>query len=301
VRRLRIGTRGSALAQRQTGMVADVLRQALPGLEVEIRIIRTEGDERLNVSLDEFGGQGVFVKELEHALQSGEIDLAVHSLKDVPALVPDGLTIAAVLPRADVRDTLVSHGRRRLKDLPAGARVGTDSRRRAVQILALRPDIEIVSVRGNVDTRVGKAESGELDAVVLAAAGLLRLGLLERAAEVFAIDDVLPAVGQGVLAVEARGDDTEVLDLLGAIDDPPTRAAMTAERAYLARLGAGCRLPVGAYAVAEGGQLRLRALLATDDGRIFKDETRGGGESAADMGAALAERLLAAAGLEALP
>ncbi len=300
MRKLIVGTRGSALALRQAEMVIEALRQAVPGVDLETLIVRTEGDRRQDVSLEQFGGQGVFVKDIEQKLLAGEIDLAVHSLKDMPALTPPGLTIAAVLPRGAVEDALVSNGRRRLDALPQGARVGTDSRRRAIQLRALRPDLRPESVRGNVDSRVKRAESGEFDAVVLAVAGLDRLGLLDRAAQVFSVDEMLPAAGQGVLAVEARADDTEALAALIKIDHGPTRAAMTAERAYLQRLGAGCRLPIGAYAVEEGGRLRLRALLATEDGRIHRDEASGAAEQAATLGIALAERLMAAAGVESM-
>jgi hydroxymethylbilane synthase len=241
----------------------------------------------------------VFVKDIEHALLAGETDMAVHSLKDMPAETPPDLTIAAVLPRADVRDALVGHRGASLAALPTGARIGTDSRRRAVQLLALRPDVEPVSVRGNVDTRVRKAESGELDAVVLAVAGLDRLGLLQHASQVFSIDEMLPAVGQGVLALEARADDAELLGLLARIDDAPTRIAITAERAFLRRLGAGCRLPVGAYGSVEGDRLTLRGLLADDDGRIRRDALSGAPSDAEALGQELAGRLLSQAGVEA--
>ncbi len=300
MRRLIVGTRGSALARTQADLVVEALRQAVPGLEVETSVIRTEGDRRQDVSLEQFGGQGVFVKEIEGALQSREIDIAVHSLKDMPAETPDDLTIAAVPPRADARDALVSRGRLKLADLPTGARVGTDSNRRVVQLRALRPDIVTASVRGNVDTRIRKAESGEFDAVVLAAAGLDRLGVLDRAAQVFEVDEMLPAVGQGILAVEARAADSEVLGALARIDDPATRHAMLAERAFLKRLGAGCRLPVGAYAVVDGPTLSVRGLLATEDDRIFRDTASGPVEKAAALGSTLAERMLAAAGVESL-
>ncbi len=299
MRSLVVGTRGSALARRQTEIVLESLRAAMPGVRCETKVIRTEGDRRQDVSLEEFGGRGVFVKDIERALLARDIDIAVHSLKDMPAETPSGLTIAAVLPRADVRDVLVSAGGKRLADLPPGARVGTDSRRRTIQLLALRPDLRVESVRGNVDTRVRKAESGEYDAVVLAAAGLERVGLIEHATEVFDVDAVLPAVGQGILAVEARSEDAEVLDALRLIDDQTSRAAMTAERAYLRRLGAGCSLPVGAYAVVEGDNLRVRALLGTAEGRVLRDEASGPKEAAAALGVMLAERLMKTAGVEA--
>ena len=216
------------------------------------------------MALEEIGGQGVFVKDIERDLLDGAIDLAVHSLKDMPAETQPGLTIGAVLARADVRDALVSQGSRSLLELPPGARIGTDSQRRSLQLLALRPDLKIESVRGNVDTRVRKAEAGELDAVVLAVAGLARLALLERASQVFKVEEMLPAAGQGVLAVEVRADAEALRGLLARVEDEATRAAADAERAFLRRLGAGCRLPVGAYGEVTG--LPPAAARATGNG-----------------------------------
>jgi hydroxymethylbilane synthase len=295
--RLVLGTRGSQLALRQAEMVEAALRGASPGLDVEVRVIKTEGDRRQDVSLDEAGGQGLFVKDIEKALLAGEIDAAVHSLKDMPATTPEGLAIGAVLQRGDPRDALVSGSGAGLAGLPPGARVGTDSRRRAIQALALRPDLRLEGIRGNVDTRIRKTDSGEYDAVVLAAAGLARLGLLGRAAQVFSVDEMVPAVGQAVLAVECRADDARTLGLLAEVDDADTRAAITAERAFLRRLGAGCRLPVGAFAEVRDGQLRLRAVLGTDAGEIFRDVAEGAAGAAEEVGLRLAERLMAAAGV----
>jgi hydroxymethylbilane synthase len=292
VRRLKIGTRGSALARRQTEIVVAALGKVAPGLAVETSIVTTEGDRRQDVSLEAFGGEGVFVKDIERRLIENEIDLAVHSLKDIPAETPGGLTIGAVLPRGDVRDVLVA--RARLEALPPGARIGSDSRRRGVQVLALRPDVEMTPIRGNVDTRLRKVQAGDYDGVVLAAAGLERLGLVGEARQFFSVDEMLPAVGQAVLAVECRAGDAETLDLLARLDDPPTRAAITAERAFLRRLGAGCKLPVGAYGEASGRRLRLRGLLATDDGRIARDDVTGATPDAERIGIELAERLAAA-------
>jgi hydroxymethylbilane synthase len=299
MRPVRLGTRGSTLALRQAGIAVAALTAAEPGLEVEVVKIRTEGDRRRDLSLEEVGGQGVFVKDIQGALLAGEIDLAVHSLKDMPAATPEGLTIAACLPRGDVRDALVSAGGRPLAALPAGARIGTDSRRRAAQLLALRPDLRPESIRGNVDTRVAKAASGEYDAVILALAGLERLAMEARAAQVFTVDEMLPAPGQGILAIEARADATDILDLAARIDDPAARA--TAERAYLRRLGAGCRLPVAAYAEPARGRLRLRGLLADASGRLHRHEMAGLVADAGRLGAELAARLMAAAGVEAAP
>jgi hydroxymethylbilane synthase len=298
MRPLNLGTRGSALALRQAEIVHSALHTAVPGLQLEQRIIRTEGDARQDVSLEDFGGQGVFVKDIERQLLTGAIDLAVHSLKDMPAALPDGLTIGGVLPRGDVHDVLVARDGRRLADLRSGARVGSDSRRRAVQVLALRPEIEVTSIRGNVDTRVAKVRSGEYDGVILAAAGLDRLGLDAAVTQVFSTDEVLPAVGQAVLAIECRADDREVLGLLQHVEDESTRTAITAERAFLRRLGAGCRLPVGAYGQVEGRMLRLQGLLADDQDIIARETLFGSVVDAERLGTELAERLASAIGVE---
>lgn len=261
--------------------------------------MRTEGDVRQDVSLESFGGQGVFVKDIEALLLSGDIDMAVHSLKDMPASLPDSLTIGAVLERGDPRDALVTRGGVGLEDLPKGARVGTDSRRRSVQLLAMRPDLRVESVRGNVDTRIGKVDSGEYAAVVLAAAGLERLGLIARSTRIFSTNEMVPAVGQAVLAVECRSADTRALTILHQIDHERTRSEITAERAYLQRLGAGCRLPVGAFAVTQGQTLTLEALLATENGRLFRESQSGSVEAAEALGRELAEVLMDRAGVEA--
>jgi hydroxymethylbilane synthase len=298
MRRLRIGTRASALAVTQTEIVAAAVRAAQPDIELEVVTFRTEGDRRQDVTLEQIGGQGVFVKEIEQALLRREIDIAVHSLKDMPAGTPTGLTIAAVLPRADARDALVSNGGGGLHELPSNPRIGTDSRRRAVQLKALRPDAVPTSVRGNVETRIRKTESGELDAVVLAVAGLERLGLLDRAAHIFTPDEMLPAVGQGVLAVETRLDDDEAFGAVSVIDDDATSLAVTAERAYLGRLGAGCRLPVAAYAEVDEGEIRMRALLADAHDNVHRIEGLAYVADAEDLGISLATRLLEMTGSE---
>ncbi|MPZ48686.1 MAG: hydroxymethylbilane synthase [Dehalococcoidia bacterium] len=298
MRKLILGTRGSALARRQTQIVSDALRRIAPDIEIEIKAVQTEGDRRQDVSLEAFGGEGVFVKDIERRLAAGEIDIAVHSLKDMPARSPDGLTIGTVLPRGDVRDVLVGRGGARLDALPPGARLGSDSRRRAVQVLALRSDVEMISIRGNVDTRLRKVQSGDYDGVLLAAAGLERLGLIGEVSQFFSVDEVLPAVGQAVLAVQCRADDAETLSLLGRVDDPTTRAAITAERAFLDRLGAGCRLPVGAYAEVSGRRLHLRGLLADDSGRIARDDVTGAISDAEQVGVELALRLASELNLE---
>lgn len=291
MRPLKIGTRGSALARRQAELVTEALRACLPDVEIETLVLQTEGDRRSEVSLEEIGGQGVFVKDIELRLLQGEIDLAVHSLKDMPAESPDGLILAAVLPRGDARDALVSSAGRTLAALPPGARIGSDSRRRAVQLLALRPDVEVVSIRGNVDTRLRKVESGGYDAAVLAAAGLERLGLLDRATQVFTTLELLPAVGQGVLALQCRTEDAELIESLEALDHRDTRIAITAERAFLRALGAGCQLPVGAYATVDGERLRIDALLADEAGKPYRGSASGPTSTAETMGKVLAQRL----------
>jgi hydroxymethylbilane synthase len=291
LRRIKIGTRGSALARRQVELATEVLRARLPDIEIETVVVQTEGDRRAEVSLEEIGGQGVFVKDIEARLLQGEIDLAVHSLKDMPAESPPGLTLAAVLPRGDARDALVAAQGQALADLKPGARIGSDSKRRAVQVLALRPDVEMASIRGNVDTRLRKVESGDYDAAVLAVAGLERLGLLDRATQVFSPRDMLPAVGQGVMALQCRAADAELIDQLGAVDDLATRSAITAERAFLTALGAGCRLPVGAYATVDGDELTIDALLADEAGKVHRGSASGPASAADRIGRALAQRL----------
>jgi hydroxymethylbilane synthase len=292
-RTLIVGTRGSRLALRQTDLAIEALRVQQPDLQFEVREIRTEGD-RSKASLMQIGGLGVFVKELEAALLRNEIDVAVHSLKDVPNDLSDGLTLAAVLPRADPRDALVTRDGATLADLPAGARAGTGSARRAVQLRLLRPDIEPVDIRGNVDTRVRKVDEGEFDAAVLAVAGLERLGLLARASQVFDADAMLPAVGQGALALEVCTDDAELIGLLAAVDHRDSRLACEAERAFLARLGGGCRLPFGALATVEGETLHARGFISDAEGsRVFRADASGSVSAASTVGTKLAEALLA--------
>ena len=289
-----VGTRGSRLALRQTELIVQALRTHHPELQFQVREVRTEGDRRAQASLSRIGGQGVFVKELEATLLRREVDLAVHSLKDVPIELTPGLTLAAIPQRGDPRDALVSRDGATLATLPTGARVGTGSARRAVQLRALRPELTPVDIRGNVDTRIRKADEGEVDAVVLAAAGLERLGLLERAAELLSPDAMLPAVGQGALAIEARADDAQLLGLLAAVDHRETRLACEAERAFLGRLGGGCRLPFGALAVVEGETVRARGFISDLEGaQSFRTEVSGPAAEAESVGVRLAEALLA--------
>jgi len=289
---IRIGTRGSALALVQANLAVDALRAR--GVAVEIVTIRTEGDRRVDERLAEVGGKGLFVRELEAALLDGRIEVAVHSLKDLPAELAEGLTIAAYLPREDPRDVLITKAGGGVDALPHGARVGTSSPRRRALLLAARPDLRVEPLRGNVDTRLRKLESGDWDAIVLAAAGVRRLGLTLPYAEPLAPDVFVPAVGQGVIAVEVRADDTVTLGAVAPLDDRDTRACATAERAYLARLGASCVTPMGAYAELRGGDVTLSGVVANDDGReMLRASTTGPRADAAVTGTRLADTLLA--------
>jgi hydroxymethylbilane synthase len=265
-----VGTRGSPLAVAQTEKACELLEEAWPGLVCELRAIVTQGDRTQSSGepLPEIGGKGLFTAELEHALRNGEIDLAVHSLKDLPTEEVDGVDIGAVCLREDARDCLVSRSGKPLRGLTEGAVVGTSSLRRSAQLRALRPDLEVRSVRGNVETRIRKARGGAFDAVLLAAAGIKRLGLEREVAEWLDADVMLPAPGQGALALQCRAGDDPTLELLAAVDDAVARAATTAERWFLRALGAGCTAPVAARAeAADGGAVRLTGLVASPDGR----------------------------------
>jgi len=296
--RLVLGTRGSKLALAQAEIVTGALRAAIPGIEVETMVLRTEGDRRRDEPLEVMAGEGVFVKDIERRLLAGEIDIAVHSLKDMPAVTAEGLTIGAVLQRGDARDAIVTRDGNSFAELPAGARIGSDSRRRELQLKAMRPDVSVESIRGNVDTRIAKAEAGEYEAVVLAYAGLQRLGLTGKATQVFALDEVLPAVGQAALAVECRAGDADALALVKQIEHEPTRQAIDAERAFLRRLGTGCSLPIGCYGEVTEGTLRLKAFVANEAGRIAKGTSQGPASAAARSGDMLAVRLMMEAGVK---
>ena len=286
-----IGARRSQLSLRQVDIVVAALLAAHPGVHTKFQEIVTQGDSSI-APLSQIGGLGVFTKAIEDALLAGTIDIAVHSLKDLPPVLPAGLVLAAVPPRADVRDALVSRGGRPLSGLRKGARIGTGSARRSVQLKAMRPDFDVADIRGNVPTRMAKVESSEYDAVVLALAGLERLMLAEKAAHTFSIEEMTPAVGQGALAVEVRADDADVLDLVSAIDDEPARAAVTAERAFLERLGAGCMMPVGAHAMLIGADMQIRAILGTPDG-LRVSERMAPARNAVALAWQLADELLA--------
>ncbi len=291
---LRIATRKSQLALWQAEHVAALLRAAHPGLPVELVPMVTQGDRIQDRSLAAIGGKGLFIKELEVALEERRADVAVHSMKDVPADLPPGLMIGAVLKRADPRDALITiTGISRLEDLPPGAAVGTSSLRRQAQLCALRPDLRIVPLRGNVDTRLRKLETGDMDAIVLACAGLIRLGLESRITARLDTKVSLPAVTQGVIGIECRDADSATRSLLAALEDPPTRLVMEAERAFAARLGGSCQSPIAAYAELDATRLSLDGLVAEPDGSLLLREALSGSqEQPAALGRQLAERLL---------
>jgi hydroxymethylbilane synthase len=289
-----IGTRGSPLAVWQAEHVAARLGEVFPGVSVRLERIRTTGDRILDVPLAQVGGKALFVKEIEEALLAGRVDLAVHSMKDVPTDLPAGLTIGAIPPREDPADVLISRTGQRLADLPRGARVGTSSLRRQAQLLHHRADLIIVGLRGNLDTRIRKLHSEGLDAIVLAAAGVRRLGLEGLVTETLASEITLPAIGQGALGIEGRHDDVFIRSVLGRLDHASTRVAVLAERALLDRLEGGCQVPIAAYATASETGLRLEGLVASVDGKeMIRDVAEGTTEHASEVGRQLAERLLA--------
>lgn len=292
-----IGTRGSKLAVRQAEIALGALERASPGAEFEIRTIRTSGDAS-QAPLSSLGGRGVFVIEIERALLADEIDIAVHSLKDLPSEETPGLAIAAVLPREDPRDVLITRTGGGLESLPEGAVVGTGSPRREAAIRALRPDVRIEDIRGNIDTRMRKVEEGKYDATLLAAAGLARMGWLDRAAQIFEVDEMVPAVGQGALAVQTREDDERACAVVRAADDPAARAAITAERAFERRLGGGCHAAVAAYGSVSDGTLRLLGCAGGEDGKLIQGELEGPATDAEAIGVSLAERLIDSGVLE---
>jgi len=294
---IRIGSRGSQLALWQANHIADALRGA--GQEVSIEIIRTTGDQMQSVTFAQVGSKGMFTKEIEEALAEDRIDLAVHSLKDLPTELPAGFSIAAIPPRVDPRDALVSVDYAHFTDLPSGAQVGTSSLRRQAQLRATRPDLEYVEFRGNVDTRLRKLAEGQVQAVVLASAGLERLGKTEWIRERFDADLVCPAAGQGALAIECRSNDTRTHEVVRFLDDSGTRFAVTAERAALNALGGGCQVPIGVYCTQERSSYRIRGAVAQPDGNlVLRAEAHG--ENANALGTQLAEALLGMGAAEIL-
>jgi hydroxymethylbilane synthase len=299
MRHLRIGTRGSLLAKWQAESVRKQLFQST-GVEAEIVIIKTAGDKMQQAPLTQIGGKGIFIKELEEALLDESIDLAVHSVKDIPTDTPSRLCFPAVCRRDDVRDCLVSANGATLANLRQGARVGTSSLRRQAQLLHIRPDLDTRELRGNIDTRLRKVESGEYDAILLAKAGLDRLGWSQRIAEILSPDVCMPAVGQGAIAVETRLKDTEAADVLAKLDDAETRTAIIAERALLGALHGGCQVPIGGWARIERGELVLEACVCSVDGlQYVKQRATAPSEHAVQLGEHMA-RLLMEAGAQSI-
>ncbi len=291
--KIKIGTRGSKLALAQTHSVVESLKKIAPDIDAEICVIKTSGDIMQDVSLLQIGGQGAFVKEIEEALLSGNVDLAVHSMKDVPGEIPEGLTFAAILKREDVRDVLVSRDRIKMEFMPKGARIGTGSLRRGAQIKAMLPDINMVPLRGNIDTRLKKIETENLTGVILAAAGMKRLGYAQTISQFLPIELMLPAVGQGALGLQIRKRDSELSGMLIRLNHAPTATEVTAERSYLRALGGGCRLPIAAYGLIEGGRLTLEGLVAAPNGTsVIRDKVWGELTEAEEMGRKLADMIM---------
>jgi hydroxymethylbilane synthase len=291
--RVRIGTRGSALALAQSNWVKAQLEEHDPGVHVELQVIKTSGDRFTDVPIQSLGNKGAFTKEIEEALLRGEIDFAVHSMKDLPTRLPDGLMIAAVPKREDPSDVLVTRGKRTLHDLAPGTTIGTGSLRRRAQLLHHRPDLSITGVRGNLDTRLRKLDDGQVDALVMAAAGLKRIGRADVISEILPDHICVSAVAQGALAIESRERDT-VRERLQFLHDAATSAEIVAERALLDCLGGGCHVPIGARATARGGELKIIGVVASSDGRrLCRAQIAGPAERAAELGRNLASELLA--------
>jgi hydroxymethylbilane synthase len=288
--KLRIGSRGSQLAMWQAKHVSSLLRDQ--GHEIEIEVIKTTGDKITDVALAQVGTKGMFTKEIEEALAEGRVDLAVHSLKDLPTELASTFTLAAVMKRQDPRDVFLSLRYASFRELPKGARVGTSSLRRQAQIKSVRPELNIFPLRGNVDTRLRKVESGEFDAIILAAAGLNRLGRTERVREILPVEVMCPAVGQGALGIEARANDTATLNELAFLDDSAARRATAAERALLRTLGGGCQVPIGAYAEEVDGKLKMTAIVADPEGGKVLREQQSGNDPE-ELGSRVAQALLA--------
>lgn len=292
-KQIRIGTRGSALALWQAEWVKSEIEKKHPGMTVTLTKIKTTGDKILDVPLAQVGGKGLFVKEIEEAMLADEIDIAVHSMKDVPTFFPGGLHLSCITKREDARDALLSRNKVKFKDLPKGANVGTSSLRRQAQLMNVRPDFVIHQLRGNVDTRLRKLKEGQYDAIILAAAGVKRLGLAENVTEYIDTGISLPAIGQGALGIECRVDDRELNDLIAFFNHADSRTCVTGERALLRRLEGGCQVPIACYGQMKEGRLHLTGLVGSVDGkRIIKDDIEGSPENAEKLGVTLAEKLL---------
>ena len=292
-RPLLIGSRGSPLALRQADLVKSRLRQAYPLLPIVVQVIRTTGDRHTQAPLHQLGGKGVFTKEIEEALLGGKIDLAVHSLKDLPTILPQGLCLGAITPREDARDAFLSNRFACLAELPPQSTVGTGSLRRQCQLLHLRPDLKVKNLRGNLDTRLRKLDEGHYDAIILACAGLVRLGLDHRIRERISVDRICPAIGQGALAVEIRCDDRLTLDRVRTLDDRDSRRATEAERSLLNGLGGGCQVPIAGLATIDGARLQLIGLVGAADGsRLIRESGQSTVEEPLRLGRSVARRLL---------
>ena len=299
--KLTIGTRQSLLALWQSNHIAALLREKYPECEVVLKKIVTKGDRILDVPLAQIGGKGLFTKEIETELADGTIDLAVHSLKDMPTVLPEGLCLTAITERANVGDAFVSNKYASFEELPLGAVIGTSSLRRKAQLLAARPDLQIMDLRGNVDTRLRKLDEGLYDAIILAAAGLERLGHGDRITALIPPDVCLPAVGQGALAIEARTADDEVRSMLEFLNALPTKQSTDAERAFLGLLEGGCQVPIGVHADVAGEQIKIEAIIAALDGStVLRDTITGKAEDAVALGQQLGKKMLAAGGQEIL-
>jgi hydroxymethylbilane synthase len=286
-----IGTRGSKLALRQAEEIKGKLEEK--GNKCSLKIIKTKGDKILDVALSKIGDKGLFVKEIEEALIEKTIDIAVHSLKDLPSSLPDRLTIGAIPGREDPRDVVISRDGKKLSELPQSSIIGTSSLRRKSQILAINPGFIVKDIRGNLDTRLRKLQEGEVDCLILAGAGLIRMGWVEKIVEYLPIEVVMPAVGQGAIAVETRKDDKEILHILKEIDDPDSRSSIIAERSFLLTLQGGCQVPIGAFASVSGDTLVLKGLIASLDGhRVFRGEITGDRNKGEELGRKLAGKLL---------
>jgi len=292
-RQVIIGSRGSRLAVLQAELVLHSLEQAYPDIKFSLSRITTTGDYDPETPLEKIGGQGVFVKELEQALLRNQIDIAVHSLKDMPTEIAPDLALAAVPPREDARDVLITASGLSLTELPPSSRLGTGSARRAVELLSQRPDLDVRPLRGNVDTRLRKVTSGELDGAIMAAAALVRLGWQERITEYLSVEQFLPAVGQGALGIEIRADDSYIIKLVSHLDHQPSHTSVLAERAFLRALGGGCRAPIAALGTVSEGYLELKGMVAGINSRRFlRDLEKGHVTSAEEIGQRLARRLL---------
>ena len=293
-KQIRIGTRGSALALWQAEWVKAELEKKYPAMAVTLTTIKTTGDKILDVPLSKVGGKGLFVKEIEEAMLAGEIDIAVHSMKDVPTHFPEGLHLSAITKREDARDAFFSRNNMTFNSLPKGAKIGTSSLRRQSQLMHARPDLEFHELRGNVDTRLKKLAEGQYDAIILAAAGVKRLGLADKVTEYLSTDISLPAIGQGALGIECRQDDQELNDCIAFFNDPDTRTCVMAERALLRKLEGGCQVPIACYGQMRNGRLLLSGLVGSLDGkRIIRETIEGEPTKAEALGVLLAEKLLA--------